>query len=64
MPGEQRFEINPYGVKYLCDCQSEMEFTGKSFMSNPPQYEHCCSSCGKIENLQEKYPTVKWEFVK
>ena len=63
MSGEQRFKINPYGVKYLCDCQNEMEFTGRSFMTNPPQYKHYCSICGKTENLKEQYPAVKWERV-
>ena len=60
--GEQKFEVVPYEVKYLCECGEEMKSTGRMFMSNPPQFPHKCEGCEKEINLTEKYPTIRWEL--
>jgi hypothetical protein len=58
---EERFELKPYGVRYLCDCNGEMIPTGQMLMSDPPKFPHECRECGKAINLIEKYPIVRWE---
>ena len=58
---EERFEIKPYGVRYLCNCGQEMIPTGEILMSNPPRFPHKCNKCETRADLEEKYPTVKWE---
>lgn len=58
---EQRYELTPYGVKYMCDdCGNEMHYTGQMLMSSPPQFVHACF-CGVQKNLNDKYPVVRWE---
>lgn len=59
---EERFELKPFGVRYICNCGGEMVPTGQMLMSNPPQFPHECKECGESVNLIEKYPTVKWEI--
>lgn len=58
---EQRFELQPYGVRYLCNCGTEMEYTEEMIMVLSGLFVHKCSSCGNTENLREKYPLVRWE---
>jgi hypothetical protein len=61
---EQRFEMKPYGVRYMCDeCDLEMVQAGGALMSYPPKYPHNCLKCGNTENLRERYPTVRWELI-
>ena len=60
---EERFEMKPYGVRYLCDCDGEMLPTGNILISNPPKFPHECEKCGKSVSLLERYPTVRWEEV-
>lgn len=59
--GEQRFEMKPYGVRYLCECGSEMKPTGEVLPTYPPKYPHFCKKCEAKQNLSEKYPTIRWE---
>jgi hypothetical protein len=61
--GEQRYELKPFGVRYVCKCGNEMEYTGQMLMSDPPQFVHLCNECNSKENLREKYPTVRWEAI-
>jgi hypothetical protein len=30
---------------------------------DPPLWQHRCNHCGDAANLQQKYPTVRWERV-
>ena len=60
---EQRFEMKPYGVKYMCDeCSVEMVASDRILMSFPAQVPHTCPKCEKIVNLKERYPLVRWEY--
>ena len=59
---EERFELQPYGVRYICDCGDEMLPTGTMLMTDPPKFPHKCQSCDSTITLNEKYPTVKWEI--
>ena len=60
---ESFFEVKPIGVKYLCDCGSEMFPTGAMILCDPPQFTHKCSECEKTVKLLDKYPTIRWQKV-
>jgi hypothetical protein len=61
---EQEYDLRPVGVRYVCDkCGvGVMTPTGTMLCSYPPQWPHKCDHCGIIENMQEKYPTVRYRM--
>jgi hypothetical protein len=62
---EQTYPIKIVGVKYLCECGSEMAYEDGNIMLtvHPPRFKHVCKDCGNTENLLQKYPTVRYERV-
>ena len=59
MPIEStELKIKTFVLKYMCSCGGEMIATGKLLTSYPPLYEHQCSKCGIIENLNTSYPCL------
>lgn len=63
---EQTFEVQPYGVKYICDScgKGEMLPTGKNdWTVDPPLLEHSCSQCGQKKKFIEKYPLIRYHAV-
>ncbi|OUB49894.1 hypothetical protein [Bacillus thuringiensis] len=63
---EEKFEVKPVGVKYICDScnQGEMVPTNniKMFEKNI-EYIHKCSRCGAERGLNNKYPLIRYEQV-
>lgn len=61
---EQRFDVKPYGVRYMCDVcgRGEMTYTGELKMTDPPLFVHQCGNpeCNDKRSLREKYPTIRW----
>lgn len=58
---EKEKEVKAYKVNYLCDyCGKEVEFTGFTAMSYPPQYEHKCK-CGEKYYLKKRYPSIEFK---
>ena len=49
-------------VNLICDCNGRMTYTGLSRLSYPPQYEHMCNRCNKIEFKKEKYPLKQYKI--
>jgi DNA polymerase III alpha subunit (gram-positive type) len=63
---EKSFEVNPILIKYICDsCNTgEMLPTGKMKMFETyALYIHKCEKCGVEHDLNEKYPTIRYDFV-
>ncbi len=62
---ERTYEVKTVGVDYECDaCHAgTMQQTGIMLPSDPPWWRHKCSNCGLVEDLRQKYPTVRWERV-
>jgi uncharacterized protein (DUF983 family) len=62
---ERKFEVKPVGVDYICDdCGAgTMVQTGMMLLSNPGQYKHRCSHCGKEVGFFTKYPDIRYERV-
>jgi hypothetical protein len=62
---EKRFEVRPYGVKYMCNrCnKGEMIPTGRNIWTEPPRFEHICIHCKSIVELAEKFPLIKYENI-
>lgn len=62
---EERYKIEPIGIRYKCDkCGKgymELKPGGMTYLSNPPKYEHICNHCGHIEKFTTQYPYVKYE---
>jgi predicted RNA-binding Zn-ribbon protein involved in translation (DUF1610 family) len=58
-------KVKAIGIGYECDkcTYGTMEFTGATFLTNPPKYGHKCDNCGEKMMLKDKYPTTKWERV-
>ena len=55
-------EIITYAVIYKCDelnCHGEVVNTGKL---GKTAFEHKCDKCGKIYDLQLRYPTIKYKI--
>ena len=49
--------------EYLCPkCdKGKMEFTGESYMSNPPLYGHKCNICGYWMEFYTQFPLIDFE---
>ena len=69
-PHEERFDIRPVGIRYICEfCnEGEMIATGnvsRMIATNPPSLlvPHRCNKCGKEMELPRSYPYVDWEEV-
>jgi len=63
---EEKFVVQPVGVRYRCDsCKSgEMLPTGSNdWSSNLPNFEHKCNKCGAKVILNEKYPLIRYEII-
>ncbi|PFR59003.1 hypothetical protein COK36_20065 [Bacillus cereus] len=60
---EQRFEVKPIGVKYICDSceEGEMIYTGEMLFFNPPTFKHTCNNCDSNQNFIEKYPLIRYQ---
>lgn len=52
----------PVEVNYLCDdCGGVVLPTGMVLTSDPLQYQHECSKCGKQYTFREAYPHIVYE---
>ncbi len=67
---EGRMNLYFFKTRMFCDlCFKEnripgqMETTGKVFFSNPPKYEHKCSTCGCKEKYLKQYPHINYEEI-
>lgn len=61
---EQEFDLQPYGVKMLCDCGGEMKPSGNIMLTcEPPKFPHTCDKCGRQESYTERYPTIRWRSI-
>lgn len=61
MPVERSEVVTPKRLRMFCDCGEEMEFTGRTLMTFPPQYVHKCKSCGEEARLASQYPYISFE---
>lgn len=52
--------VQAYRERLLCDCGHEMEFTGGTLLSSPPQYEHHCKGCGARATMKQKFPRIEF----
>ncbi len=61
--GERRTTVTARQVWYTCDeCNGGvLELTGTALLSDPPQFPHKCTYCGKETVLPKAYPFI--EFV-
>lgn len=65
---EFTYPVKPIGVDYHCDvCKAGKMVYQKLSFSGPPEnrqtaFEHKCSNeeCGHVQDLPEKYPTVRF----
>ena len=59
---EERFQIKPEGVRYICEfCnEGEMKFAPERQEDNGPLYTHVCTKCNKEMLLQKVYPYIDW----
>ena len=44
----------------MCECGQEMKFTGESYLTAPPRYEHLCA-CGESALAFSIYPRTTHE---
>jgi len=60
---ERKTACNTYKVEYVCDvcAKGTMEATGSVVCTNPPQYQHICTSCGHEGYLENRYPEIRYE---
>ena len=62
---ERTYELRAVGVDYLCDACGDgvTVATGLMLPTDPPKWPHQCNKCGHTANLEQKYPTVRFERV-
>jgi hypothetical protein len=66
---EQRVEVRPFGVRYICDAckQGEMmALSGAQALFQEGEkvlVRHVCNVCRTLMAFPEKYPTVRYEDV-
>lgn len=66
MKNEERFEIKPEGVRYICEnChKGEMKYEPNpedmSLDMDIPMYTHRCEACGTVMKLPRVYPYIDW----
>ena len=62
---ETRKEVKVFKVVMMCPkCnEAEMEYTGITFSTNPPKYQHQCPVCGYKDSYIKTYPSVEYEEV-
>lgn len=61
MAEQVKAKLVPYSFGWFCDeCGKEMNATGFSLTSSPPQYEHLCNTCGKTVYLMKSYPVIEF----
>jgi len=61
---EQKFEVKPVGVAYVCDAcgEGEMQQVGKlHYEAEKVLFPHTCNHCGHKQDFYEKYPLVRFE---
>lgn len=61
---ERKTPCNIYIVEYACEmCNTGMmEASGSVVCTNPPKYQHICTSCGHEGYLLEtRYPEIRYE---
>ena len=61
---ETKTECRTYKVEYVCDvcAKGMMEASGSVVCTNPPKYQHICTSCGHEGYLLEtRYPEIRYE---
>lgn len=63
---EREVVVSPVQVEYVCDIchRGTMQPTGKTLLSDPPQYPHECSVCGYATTFRRTYPNVVLQHVK
>ena len=61
MNNEERFQIKPEGVRYICEFCNEGEM---KYIPHIPAdnhlYEHECTKCKKHMLLPKVYPYIDW----
>ena len=62
---EAKKEVKVFKVAMKCPkCnEGEMEYTGITFSTNQPKYQHLCPMCGYKESYTKSYPNVEYEEV-
>ena len=66
---ERRFEIRPFGVRYMCDNCKQGEMIAivgpQAFVQEADKLlvRHICNLCRNIATYKERYPTVRYEDV-
>jgi rubrerythrin len=63
---EERKEVKAFKVAMICErCnEGEMKYTGITFSTDPPKYQHQCPVCGYKKSYTKIYPNVEYEVVK
>ena len=56
----KRVEVETYKEYLICDdCNENMIWNNYELTSNPPQYDHQCPKCGKVERTRGNvYPKL------
>ena len=65
---EQRFQLHPTGIKYICEHCNEGQMivdpneSATMLASDPPQYiiPHVCDKCGAKLSLPKSYPYIEY----
>lgn len=60
--GKETYNVKTVVTQYRCDqCGFDyVKFTGMTFTSNPPRYQHKCSHCGFLIELLSRYPLTRY----
>jgi hypothetical protein len=57
-----RYPVETIRERLMCECGSEMLFSGSQKLSKPPLNEHVCKACGKEDwRRDEIFPRVIYE---
>ena len=59
---EKLYPVNTYLMRMSCDkCGGNMEFTGTTHPTNPPQFLHMCDKCKDTKLYSKQYPGITYE---
>lgn len=59
---EKRTIKQPVEVRLFCDCCGvEMQYTGRTLLSNPPRYEYECPECHTTKIEYNQYPRIEYK---